>query len=286
MASENLEKAIGRAVLDENFRIKWLKDFEDESDKLDIIDVKERIKAEHFLKEFNKSQMEKGQVKKEIPEGKRNLTTNYITNNPMENITDSNNKIGIKKINENNQDLSSKVNEYIFSTFQSTINDSRSFLKKVVYITHSIIGIGIIFFILSYLCGIGIFGNSLTIGPTIIFGFLGILVSIFYFVFEPVKRIQKIIANLLKIEIIYLHYWEQVNFWRPFGNSDDEHKKKEASERLNSITKTSIEFLKEYIGENNDRKTYNSWINKIRTFEKTLTSPKQSTENDTDNNKK
>ena len=48
MVSENLEKALGRAIFDDNFRKKWLNDFDNQSDDLDIADVRERIKAEHF----------------------------------------------------------------------------------------------------------------------------------------------------------------------------------------------------------------------------------------------
>lgn len=280
MVSENLEKAIGRSIFDDNFRSKWLRDFENQSDELDIADVRERIKAEHFLRDFEKYKTEKENGKKEVNQTgySQNIANKNNNNNKNpsivipERIDEKLNRSNSSSITSSSDslnqdkehlDLSKRMNDYVFTIFQNSIDDSRRFLNKIFYISYGIFGGGIGFFILSFLSGSGLMGNELGVSLTVTFGLLGILNFIAYFIFNPSKQIQLEISNLLKLEMIYMNFWDQLNFWRPFGNSNDEDKKREASERLHSAAKTSIELLQQYLEEKKGTGSTKNILDKI-----------------------
>jgi len=250
VASENLEKALGRAVFDDNFRRKWLGDFDNQSDELDIADVRERIKAEHLLREFEKYKTEKSSEKKiETVEPKKENSLQTARN---ENISDQKDQVQTKekiKQEQNNQEgeSSERINDYVFSIFRQSIEDSRKVLKRITYIGYGIFATGIVFFALAFLSGAGLFGSSVSVTSAIIFGIVGVLVCGIYFLYDPTRKVQLGVSNILKIEMIFMNFWDQVNFWRPYGNSNEDAKKKEASDQMHLAAKTSIEFLQQYL---------------------------------------
>jgi hypothetical protein len=253
VASENLEKALGRAIFDDNFRKKWLGDFDNQSDELDIADVRERIKAEHLLKEFEKYKSDKVSEKKiEEVESKKenNPRITGKENTPVQSgQVQYNEKFKTEQI-KLEKESSETINDYTFSVFKQSIEDSRKFLKRITYTGYGIFATGIVFFALAFLSGIGLFGSSFSVTSTLIFGILGVLICGSYFLFDPARRVQLGVSNILKIEMIFLNFWDQVNFWRPYGNSDEDTKKKEASDQMHLAAKTSMEFLQQYLDSN------------------------------------
>lgn len=294
MVSENLEKALGRSVFDDNFRKKWLDDFDNLSDELDIADVRERIKAEHFLRDFERYKKEK--------EGRssNNSSVSISSNDNIENTkvngknnndspsTGTANPDSKKKAEEeggeesnSNKERAGKtesnpvsVNDYIFSIFQQSIEDSRKFFKKIFLISYGVFAIGIIMFIIAFLSGLGLFGSTYAVSSTIIFGVLGVITLLIYFAYDPSLRVQLGISNILKIEMIFMNFWDQVNFWRPYGNSSDDEKKKEASEQMHNTARTSIEFLQQYL---DDQKVIRSKLSSI--LGRTVVPPKKQNRN-------
>lgn len=250
MASENLEKALGRAVFDDNFRRKWLGDFDNQSDELDIADVRERIKAEHLLRDFEKYKIEKGSENKIEPgETKKDNNSQMMKNensSDQKSLVENNKKIKMENLDQKSES-SDKINDYVFSIFKQTLEDSRRFFKRILYIGYGILAAGIAFFSLAVLSGVGIFGSSVSITSTVIFGIIGAIVCAIYFLYDPARRVQLGFSNILKIEMIFMNFWDQVNFWRPYGNSNEDSKKKEASEQMHLAAKTSMEFLQEYL---------------------------------------
>lgn len=249
MASENVEKALGRAIFDDNFRRKWLSDFDNQSDELDIADVRERIKAEHLLRDFEKYKIEKVSEKKIETEPKKENGPQIPRNEnaPIQVAQVLNReKNRVEQIIQESQSPE-RINDYVFSIFKQSLEDSRRFLERITYIGYGIFGIGIIFFVLAFLSGIGLFGSSVSITSTIIFGIIGLLTCGIYFLYDPTRRVQLGVSNILKIEMIFMNFWDQVNFWRPYGNSDEDVKKKEASDQMHLAAKTSIEFLQKYL---------------------------------------
>lgn len=252
MASENLEKALGRAIFDDNFRRKWLGDFDNQSDELDIADVRERIKAEHLLRDFEKYKIEKVSEKKieavEPKKEKENGPQISRNENASDQVAQVQNREKNKAEQINQEGKSpERINDYVFSIFKQSIEDSRRFLERITYIGYGIFGTGIVFFALAFLSGIGLFGSSVSITSTIIFGIIGVLICGIYFLYDPTRRVQLGVSNILKIEMIFMNFWDQVNFWRPYGNSDEDAKKKEASDQMHLAAKTSIEFLQQYL---------------------------------------
>ncbi|VFJ12929.1 hypothetical protein [Candidatus Nitrosocosmicus franklandus] len=284
MASENLEKALGRSIFDDNFRKKWLDDFDNLSDELDIADVRERIKAEHFLRDFERYKNEKeGRVSsnnsnssstthsdkdKEKENTKDGIKNNYDTSSATAAVYPG---VKNKELNFNKQELGKNesdkvsVNDYIFSIFQQTVEDSRKFFKKIFYLSYGVFAIGIIMFIISFLSGLGLFGSGLGVSSTIIFGVLGVITLSIYFIYNPSQKAQLGISNILKVEMIFMNFWDQLNFWRPYGNSSDDEKKKEASNQMHITARTSIEFLQQYL---DDQKSTRNKLSSIfgRTF--------------------
>jgi hypothetical protein len=250
VASENLEKALGRAIFDDNFRRKWLGDFDNQADELDIADVRERIKAEHLLRDFEKYKIEKGSEKKiETVEPKKEKGPQISIN---ENVSDKKSQVQNSEKNKSEQvnkegESPERINDYVFSIFKQSIEDSRKFLKKITYIGYGIFVTGIAFFALAFLSGIGLFGSSVSVTSAIIFGIVGVLTCGIYLLYDPTRRVQLGVSNILKIEMIFMNFWNQVNFWKPYGNSEEDMKKKEASDQMHLAAKTSIEFLQQYL---------------------------------------
>lgn len=279
MVSENLEKALGRSIFDDNFRKKWLDDFDNLSDELDIADVRERIKAEHFLRDFERYKKEKegrssnnSSVSSSSNDNIENTKVNGRNNNdsPSTGTANPDSKIkaeeGGKESNSNNRKVGKtesdpvSVNDYIFSIFQQSIEDSRKFFKKIFFISYGVFAIGIIMFTIAFLSGLGLFGSNFAVSSTIIFGVLGVITLLMYFIYDPSLRVQLGISNILKIEMIFMNFWDQVNFWRPYGNSSDDEKKKEASDQMHNTARTSIEFLQQYL---DDQKVIRSKLSSI-----------------------
>ncbi len=108
----------------------------------------ERIRTEHFLRDFEKYKNEGETLRKENQESSntepmvKEKTAGKPVSNPKENT-----------------DTSSKLNDYVFTIFHNSIKYSRRSFKRIFYIIHGVLVVGIVLFIRSFASGMGLYGH-------------------------------------------------------------------------------------------------------------------------------
>jgi ABC-type multidrug transport system fused ATPase/permease subunit len=224
MASTALEQAIGRAFIDKGFMEKWHRDFETVSDELDVPSDEHEKAREYLLRMLD-----------EVDRGEERSSREGSTNEPL-----------VDDISERLQKLGPEVQEFGFNVFKESIDSSKHTFARISMMSYVIFGVGISLFVAAAVLGL-VQGKEVF---SIAFGTFGVATFVSFFIFSPMRNVQVALSNLLQAEIAFMNFWDQLHFWAPFGISQDINKKKEASSRLQQVTKEIMDMLEKNIEGN------------------------------------
>jgi hypothetical protein len=146
-----------------------------------------------------------------------------------------------------------------FEVTKISVQHSINTLKRISHMAYIIFGVGIVLFCLSAVSGL--IRNQSTDAAT--FGELGVVSFVLFFIFVPTGTMQNALSNLLQANAIYMNFWNQVNFWMPYANSDVAHTKREGSAQILGLTKSTTDMLEEYIEKNQGHDLMN-WRNLLQ----------------------
>jgi hypothetical protein len=214
MTSISLEQSIGKAFVNEDFRNKWYSDFDRICEQHNIPSDEHEEARRYLNKIMNVYVQQEGNTFQY-----RNVVSTEIFK------------------------LGQEVQKYAFEVLKSSIESSRKTYSRISYMSYIMFGVGIFLFALSAITGLLQRQEVFSIA----FGLFGIASFVSFFIFSPAKNVQKALSNLLKAEIIFMNFWDQLHFWAPYGTSEDPDKKQKGSTNLQEATKEVVDMLDKYI---------------------------------------
>jgi hypothetical protein len=90
---------------------------------------------------------------------------------------------------------------------------------------------------------------------SLLFGGLGAANFIALFMFKPIERTQKALANLVQVQVAFMTYFDQISWWESLAQMGinvippDPSKIREASEGLQQRTLETLELLQRFVEE-------------------------------------
>lgn len=94
---------------------------------------------------------------------------------------------------------------------------------------------------------------------SLLFGGLGAANFIALFMFKPIERTQKALANLVQVQVAFMTYFDQISWWESLAQMGinvippDPSKIREASEGLQQRTLETLELLQRFVEEAKQR---------------------------------
>jgi hypothetical protein len=223
-----VERTIGRAMLDKDFFQNIYLGFDKwESEHLQIPD--DDITRIH-----------------ESVEKIKKINSSVLTEN--EKNEDYNTKF-IKQV----EHISENVTKYSIDVLKMSIGSSKKAFDRISLMFYIIFAVGITLFILSAISGL--LGDRSY--ESAIFGTLGLINFVVFFIFGPSSNVQRALSNLLQAEIIFINFWDQLHFWVPYGLSKDKHEKEMGSAKLQELTEKILKMLESYLEKGGSQGMFN-----------------------------
>src|SRR5919106_815220 len=192
MSNPEVQRVIGRAFIDEEFRKQCFTNWDNICDSMNISDDAERKQAAEFLKRIVSFY---GSQRRDMPIQQQQQQ--------QETAIDVGDLQDRKKIELNlmkqEVNIAMDVQRYAVDVLKTTVQSARISFRRISLMSYVIFGVGISLFTLSALFGL-VFREEFF---SIIFGALGIANFISLFIFGPSKNVQKALSNLLQAEVIF-----------------------------------------------------------------------------------
>ncbi|HLW69977.1 MAG TPA: hypothetical protein VKS22_05085 [Candidatus Binataceae bacterium] len=147
-------------------------------------------------------------------------------------------------------ELRLSVTEKALDVVKTTFDRAAGTFSTITWMNRLMFGVGIALFVYAAILA----ASTRTQVYSLLFGGLGAASFITLFMRDPIERIQRALANLVQVQVVFMTYFDQVSWWEalasiPKGNQPDPERIERASAGLQQRTIDALELLHRFVEE-------------------------------------
>lgn len=143
-----------------------------------------------------------------------------------------------------------RVIEITLNLLDNSVEDARRAFRNLRFLSNATFATGLLLFVVSAVSGLILQRETFSL----VFGGLGTVAILAFFLTKPKEEIQTALSNLLQAEVIFLDFYDQLHFWAPYATEGDFEQRKKASLALNEATSFALQAFQQYIEPNKKKK--------------------------------
>ena len=142
------------------------------------------------------------------------------------------------------------LTEKALEVVKKTFDRSAGTFATITWMNRIMFGVGVALFVYAAVLAVSTHAQVYSL----LFGGLGAASFITLFMRDPIERIQRALANLVQVQVVFMTYFDQISWWEglasiPKGTQPDPENIERASAGLQQRTLEALELLQRFVEE-------------------------------------
>ena len=140
------------------------------------------------------------------------------------------------------------LTEKALEVVKKTFDRSAGTFATITWMNRVMFGVGVMLFLYAAILAASTHAQIYSL----LFGGLGAMSFITLFMRDPIERIQRALANLVQVQVVFMTYFDQISWWEglasiPKGTHPDPENIERASAALQQRTLEALELLQRFV---------------------------------------